>query len=260
MSFERTPLAGAELEDLERGAFAAYVAARAGAFAGEPDEASEEQRAVQLGLLGKIGTRLAPTPVGLLLFGKNPQLLHPEWGVSAIAVAGRTLGDSLEARVDLEGPVTLLLEQALTFVREHTRVVSDEITPRDRIGEHPEVAVREALVNAFIHRDLRKPARVALRVFDDRLEIWNPGGVGEALADLEEAVQIGGVSIPRNPLLAATARRLGIGEQIGRGLVRIRRSILECGADRLHLRATPRDFLVVMPSRLSAPFTARALT
>lgn len=260
MSFERTPLAGARLEDLDRGRFAAYVAGRAAAFEGEPDEQSDEQRAVQLGLLGKVGTRVAPTPVGLLLFGRNPQIVHPEWGVSAIAVDGRTLGDPLSARVDFEGPVTLLLEQALGFVRDHTRVVSDEITPRDRLPEHPEVAVREALVNALIHRDLRKPARVALRVFRDRLEIWNPGGVGEALADLEDAVQVGGVSIPRNPLLAATARRLGICEQIGRGLVRIRRAILECGADRLHLRATPRDFLVVMPSRLSAPLTARALT
>lgn len=260
MSFERTPLAGATVDDLDRAALSGFVKMRAGAFAGEPTESTEEQRAVRLGLLGKTAGRLAPTPVGLLLFGRNPQLLQPQWGVSAVAVDGHTLGDPIATRSDLEGPVTMLLRQASTFVRDHTREVNDEISHHGPQQEHPEVAVREALVNALIHRDLRKPGRVAVRVFRDRLEIWNPGGVGEAVSDLEEAVQHGGVSMPRNPLLAACARALGIGEQLGRGLVRIRRAITDGGADRLHLRATPRDFLVVMPSRLSPPRTARPLT
>jgi ATP-dependent DNA helicase RecG len=258
MSFERTPLPGTQIEDLDRTALAAYVGQRAAAFGDE--ESSLEQRAARLGLLGKTAGRLTPTPVGLLLFGRHPQLAHPQWGVSAVAIHGRTLGDPVRVRCDLEGPVTLLLEQALDFVRDHTREVNDEVAPTELHCEHPEVAVREAIVNALIHRDLRRPGRVAVRVFDDRLEIWSPGGVGDALSDLEEAVQSGGVSMPRNPLLAATARMLGIGEQLGRGLVLIRRAITDGGADRLHLRATPRDFLVVMPSRLSRPLAARSLT
>jgi ATP-dependent DNA helicase RecG len=258
MSFERTPIAGTQIEDLDRDSMAAYVAQRASAFA-DVDE-SLDQRAFRLGLLGKMAGHLVPTPVGLLLFGHNPQLIHPEWGLSAVAIDGRTLGDPIAARNDFEGPVAMLLEQALAFVRNHTRVVSDEIAPLDQHREHPEVAVREALVNALVHRDLRKPGRVAVRVFRDRLEIWNPGGMGDAPADLEDAVQHGGVSMPRNPLLAATARMLGLGEQLGRGLVLIRRTIVEGGADRLHLRATTRDFLVVLPSRLSPPMAAGALT
>jgi ATP-dependent DNA helicase RecG len=260
MSFERTPLANARLEDLDQEALTRFLALRATAFAAEPAVSTADQRAEMLGLIAKSGPRLAPTPVGLLLFGRNPQLLFPEWGVSVVAVDGRTLSDPLHAKGDLEGPVTKLLEQALAFVRHHTRLVSDEVTPRHQHEEHPAVAVREALVNALVHRDLRKTGRVTVRVFADRLEIWNPGGASEGMADLEDAVEQGGVSLPRNPLLAATARALGIGEQIGRGLVRIRRAILDGGADRLHLRTTPRDFLVVMPSRLAAPCAARELT
>ncbi len=259
MSVERQPVAGAQLEDLDARALAELVALRAAAFAGEVARSTDEQRALQLGLLAKVGSRLVPTAVGLLSLGRNPQLHHPEWGVSAVAVAGRGLGDPLRDRADLEGPLPSLLEQALRFVREHTRVVSDEVTPRDVFSEHPEVAVREALVNALVHRELRKPARVAVRVFEDRLEIWSPGGVSDALSDLEDAVQQGGISMPRNPLLAATARAMGLGEQLGRGLVRIRRAVLDSGMDRLHLRATPSDFLVVLPS-LTVPSTPGPLS
>ena len=65
----------------------------------------------------------------------------------------------------------------------------------------------------------------------------------------EELAREGGVSVPRNPLLAAIARELGIGEQIGRGLALVARATSTPADGRVELRATPRDVLVMIPSR-----------
>ncbi|HHH26756.1 MAG TPA: hypothetical protein ENK57_00165 [Polyangiaceae bacterium] len=135
----------------------------------------------------------------------------------------------------------------------------DQVDPASSATEYAEIALREALVNALVHRDLRRAARVAVRIFDDRLEIWSPGGMSDAVGELDEMVQHGGVSMPRNPLLAATARLLGLGEQLGRGLCVMRRAITELPNRRLELRATTRDFTVVLPSQLSRPATTRPL-
>ena len=67
---------------------------------------------------------------------------------------------------------------------------------------------------------------------------------------LEHLAQHGGVSFPRNPILAAAARSLGLIDQIGRGLPTIRRCISDVSHLPAQFGASPSDFLVVLPSRL----------
>lgn len=247
MSAERTPVVAAAVDDLDEAALHAFVARRAPAYLAP---ASTEEAAVRLGLLARMGTRVHPTPVGLLAFGRIPQLFHPEWGVSVVRVRGATLADTIVAREDLEGPLTALVEGALGFVAAHTGATDVE----ENAQEYPLVAVREAVVNALVHRDLRRPSRTLVRVLDGRLEVWSPGGFPEGLGDPDDAVE-GGMSVPRNPLLASTARALGLGEQIGRGFVAIRRALAEGTRDpghRLEIQATPAGVLVRMPSRWRA--------
>ena len=120
------------------------------------------------------------------------------------------------------------------------------------IEEYSEVAVREAVVNALVHRDLRRAGRVAVRVFSDRIEVWSPGGLAEGLTDIDDLLREGGVSHPRNPLLAAAARSLGLGEQLGRGLPVMGRAGSSY-TGRVEIRASPRDVLVTLPSRWLGP-------
>lgn len=247
MSAERTPIVAATTDDLDEAALRAFVARRAPPYLAA---ASTEEAAVRLGLLGRMGSRVHPTAVGLLAFGWVPQVIHPEWGLSVVRVRGATLADPVEAREDLEGPLPALVDGALRFVAAHTGATDVE----ESAQEYPLVAVREAVVNALVHRDLRRPSRALLRVVDARLEIWSPGGFPEGLGDPDDAVE-GGVSVPRNPLLAATARALGLGEQIGRGFVTMRRALAEGTRDpahRLELQASPAGVLVRMPSRWRA--------
>ncbi len=244
MSHERIAVPGAELDDLDLLAMDAFVTQRAPALR---QAGALEDAAIRLGLLVRAVPRIAPTPVGLLIFGRLPQLIAPDWGVAAVAVRGTTLADPVIVRADLEGNLAALLSAVLAFVRGRADGRGAETLPADA-EEYTEAAVREAVVNALIHRDLRRAGRVAVRLFSDRIEIWSPGGLPEGLTDLEELLRQGGVSHPRNPLLAATARSLGIGEQLGRGLPVMGRN----GSSytrRIEIHTSPRDVLVTIPSR-----------
>jgi predicted HTH transcriptional regulator len=250
MSHERTAVTGAELDDLDLAALEVWVVQRAPALR---QASSLEEAAVRLGLLARVAPRLAPTPVGLLLFGKAPQLVQPDWGVAAVAIRGSSLADPVLTRADLEGNLPALLAQSLAFVREQaeTRGAAG-LAAAAGMEEYPEVAVREAVVNALVHRDLRRAGRVAVRVFSDRIEVWSPGGLVEGLTDIDDLLREGGVSHPRNPLLAAAARSLGLGEQLGRGLPVMGRA----GGSytgRVEIRASLRDVLVTLPSRWLGP-------
>lgn len=257
MSFERGPLSGADLEDLDLDAAFAYASRRAPALA---ERLPREELFMRLGLVAKAAPRLVPTPTGMLAFGHAPQLLHPEWGVSVITVAGLTLGDPLVAQEDLEGNIPSLVEQATRSVEKLARTVPDQVDPSGTANEYPAVAVREAVVNALVHRDLRRTGRVAIRLFVDRLEVWSPGGPPDFAGDLDEMTQEGGVSLPRNPLLAATVRHLGLGEQIGRGLPTMRRVMVGAPGGRVEVRSSAREVLVVLPSSLARPALSEQLS
>jgi predicted HTH transcriptional regulator len=248
MSHERLAVTAADLEDLDLAALDAFLLRRApGLYAAT----SREEAGVRLGLLGRLAPRVVASYVGLYVFGRVPQYVFPEWGVGCVSIDGRSLTDPVRDRSDLEGPLGSLLEQSLAFVRAQAGGAGEE---------YAETAVREAVVNALVHRDLKRPSRVAIRVFVDRLEIWSPGGPPDGAADLEELSREGGVSVPRNPLLAAVARELGMGEQIGRGLAVVARTTSSPADGRVELRTSPRDVLVMMPSRWQRPRAAQELS
>ena len=96
---------------------------------------------------------------------------------------------------------------------------------RDERLELPEDALREALVNAIAHRDYRSTANVQVYVFRDRLEIVTPGGLPAGMREED----LGTKSVPRNPLLFGMFYRMGLVEQIGSGIRRIRQLCRDYG-------------------------------
>ena len=91
--------------------------------------------------------------------------------------------------------------------------------------ELPEGAIREALVNAIAHRDYRSAANVQMYLFHDRLEIVTPGGLPAGMREENLGVK----SVPRNRLLFNMFHRMGVVEQIGSGIRRIRQECLDYG-------------------------------
>ena len=103
-------------------------------------------------------------------------------------VPGRKLGDvgELGQRFDdnerVEGTIEEMLDKSLAFVRRNigTMVIIDDDGKRTDIPHYPMKALREAIANALIHRDYSintEGSYIYLRIFDDRIEILNPGGL-----------------------------------------------------------------------------------
>ena len=86
---------------------------------------------------------------------------------------------------------------------------------------YPELACREALVNAIAHRDYSLEGRgVEVRVYTDRLEVESPGGLLSAI-DIEDLRELKGVHQSRNSLVARVLREAGYMRELGEGMRRI---------------------------------------
>lgn len=122
----------------------------------------------------------------MMVFGEYPQGYLPQLFIACVVVPGRKLGDvgELGQRFDdnerVEGTIEEMLDKSLAFVRRNigTMVIIDNDGKRTDVPHYPMKALREAIANALIHRDYSsntEGAYIYLRIFDDRIEILNPG-------------------------------------------------------------------------------------
>jgi ATP-dependent DNA helicase RecG len=109
----------------------------------------------------------------------------------------------------------------------------------------PAAALREAVLNALIHKDYSIHSPIQIRVYADRLKIWNPGELPEnwTLADLLGEHS----SIPYNPLVANAFFRAGEIEAWGRGIKRIFEACRAAGANDPVIRYQTRDMWLEFP-------------
>lgn len=156
----------------------------------------------------------------VLLFGRSPQ----NFFVEAQLKCGRFKGiDSVdfEDEQTYEGSILNQLDAAMAFVGRHTRRAY-KITgrpEREVIPEYPEDAVREALINALCHRNYATVGTIQVRIYDDRIEIWNPGHLPPDIS-LRKLYQRH-ASYPGNPLIAQSLYRARLIEHWGTGTLRI---------------------------------------
>ena len=128
----------------------------------------------------------------------------------------------------IEGSISEMLQGAIQFVRKNMRtktIVNPDTGEREDRTDYPLLAVREALVNALVHRDYSihtEGMPIQILMFENRLEIRNPGGIyGRIKMD-----QLGKVQPDtRNPVLASALEVLGITENRYSGIPTIRREL-----------------------------------
>lgn len=179
-----------------------------------------------------------PTLAALLLFGLYPQASFPQLCVTATVIPGKEIGDNREDEARfldnkrIEGTLTQMLDQALAFVQRNMRTDTfiDPATGKRRDKtEYPVTAVREILLNALIHRDYSRYTEttpICLNMFEDRLEVHNPGGLyGRTRVDELGTVRAG----TRNPVLVVAMENLGLAENRFSGIPMIRKSMQEYG-------------------------------
>ena len=108
--------------------------------------------------------------------------------------------------------------------------------------ELPEDALREAVTNAVCHRDnFEKGARVMVEIFDDRVEITNPGGAPKGITK----ENFGSISIARNPVIASLLHRAGYIERMGTGINRINAAMEGAGFNKPIFRTEGIFFKVI---------------
>ena len=93
---------------------------------------------------------------------------------------------------------------------------------RNVISQIPEEAFREAIANALVHRTWNINAQIKVSMFDNRIEVVSPGGLPHNLS--KDEYLSGQISILRNPIVANVFFRLGLIEQFGTGIKRIKDS------------------------------------
>jgi ATP-dependent DNA helicase RecG len=120
------------------------------------------------------------------------------------------------------GNLITLLKEGISFVKNNSQK-SWKIQGANRVEyiDYPEDAVREALVNALIHRDYNiVGSEIHIDIYDDRMEIVSPGGMYDG-KNIQEVDFNRIASIRRNPILADIFNRLDFMERRGSGLKRI---------------------------------------
>ena len=238
---EIRPVSGTSIADLDLRRLEDYfVNVREQTAPAEDDTEAWQRLLVNTDFLIEEDGRRPASVAGLLLFGLNVNRFLPQAGIDAAAYPGGEKEYAAIERAALRGPVTPLrtkrgkivesglVEDAIAFVRRNTRVVAhlEGGARRKETRAYPDEAVREAIVNALVHRDyLLSSTDIELSIYEDRLEVISPGRLPNGITP--ERMKTG-CRAARNQLLKDVMRDYGYLEHMGMGVPRkIVRGMLE---------------------------------
>lgn len=228
LDFSAQPVPGAQYQDLdpiERERLRSIIRS----YNGEKYllELSDEELDKAMQFVVTIDDKLIPTYTGMLMLGRKEKLkdLIPTAESAFIMMRGTAVTTNESFYL----PLLASIEKMIDFVA--ARNPEQEVEQglfRISIPEFNPRAVREAIVNAFAHRDYTQLGRVLVRIDADGLSISNPGGFIEGVTYHNIlTVEPHG----RNPVLADALKRVGLAERSGRGVDRIFEGSLMYGRD-----------------------------
>lgn len=182
---------------------------------GRIDQAAFERMLVHQGVLAERNGALAPTGFGALLFGAHPRTLMPQAGLLGTI----RFSDGKEETRDFDGPLVEVPEQVEHWLQDKLPNILDRGRMRaTRQDVLPFELVREAVVNALVHRDYGiKGAKCQLIVDSDKVVVKSPGAPVEPIT-LEKLQSFDTPMLSRNPVLHFVFNKLGLAEERGLGL------------------------------------------
>ena len=182
---------------------------KAGEYFQKQGLAFGEQQKRTLGLIGSDGTY---TNLALLL---SEQCIH----TLKLAVFQGSRKTVFRDRAELTGSLLNQLDEAFAYIDRFNNTHADyRGLERVDVRDYPVQAIREALLNAIIHRDYSFRAPTLISIFDDRIEFVSVGGLVRGLTKADILL---GVSAPRNERLANVFYRLRLIEAYGTGMPKI---------------------------------------
>ena len=218
------------------------------------DNVSEEEILELMGITNNGN----PTLAGLMTFSKYPQGYFPQLCITAVSLPGTeqgTVGDDGERFIDnkrITGAIPDMLEEAVEFVRKNSRIktIIDDNGHRADKPEYPVKAVREAILNALVHRDYSihtENVPIRIEMYRDRMEITNSGGLyGKISIDALGKVR----PETRNAALANMLELLKITENRYSGIPTMRSEFASAGLPAPVFFVIHGEFKVVMKNGL----------
>lgn len=203
-----------------------------------------------------------PTIAGLLNFCDYPQGFLPELGITAVVVPGTEIGmlSASGARfIDnkrIEGTISNMFSEAMAFCMRNMKtetIIDPQTGKRADHCEYPLDAIREAILNALIHRDYSvhtEGTPIQINFFRDRLEIHSPGTLYGRMT-----VEQLGIARPdaRNPVLAVMTESLTDAEHRYSGIPTMRKAMQEAGLPAPVFLNRQNEFVVILYNHSEEP-------
>ena len=207
---------GAELEDIDIESIQQFIkdAVKSGRMPEDIGDLGKEELLEKLRLFDKGKLKRA----AVILFGKDPNRFYPNIKVK-IGRFGVNDADLRFQEVE-EGNIIELLKSVPNQLNYKFFIKPIDFEGMQRVekDEYPVAAIREMLLNALVHRSYMG-SMVQMRVYDDKLTIWNEGNLPEGMA--LESLKRHHISRPRNPLIADVCFKAGYIDSWGRGTIKI---------------------------------------
>ena len=227
--FEEQPCSAAGLGDLDLDIFRTqYLPKAIQAEVIEEDSRSVQEQMAALRFYDRDAN--APTNLGVILFGKHPEMFIPSAYLQYVKFATPDNAGDILTEHAYKGPLLKIIADLDGFVKvgiASPRPVRVSALREETVCTYPDWSIRELLLNAVIHRDYQiGNAPIKFYDYDGlRLEISNPGGLyGQATPD-----NFPHVNDYRNPLLAEAIKVMGYVNKFNRGIAKVKAELEKNG-------------------------------
>ncbi len=172
---------------------------------------------IQLGVVHQERQRNLLNSTGVLFFTRQPQDHYSSACVEVMRFSDDSMKELVE-RQKITGPITRMVEKTFDILNQMNPRVELILTGRLRrktVVLYPELALREAVLNAVIHRNYFDPGYVQIFIFPNRISVRNPGAFPYGVTPENP------IHRPRNPMISTLMYELGYVEKYGSGIKRI---------------------------------------
>ena len=203
---------------------------------------STKEFLINSGLARKNGT-VKIKNAAILLFAKNPCEHFPQAEIKIVKFKSEEAVDIANYRI-IQQNLQESIETTNEFIKNNLEkeIIIGEGTKRKEKFEYPLEVIREATVNAVVHRDYFNKEAIQINIFTDRLEIISPGTLPEGLT----RELFGQLSVRRNQKIYSFLRDLGFVEGLGTGVPRMKNAMRKAGLEDPTFDIQPSFFRVIL--------------
>jgi len=188
-----------------------------------------------------------PTNAGILFFGKFPQKFFPNARLRLVKFKGTKVTHPTLDTIDCEGTIWEMINMTEDFIRKNIRLLSERTEKsfkRETKFEYPIKALREAIINALIHRDYLETGDVRVFIFDNRFEVISPGTFPNGISPKNP------IHKPVNKILCQLIYDVGLIEKYGSGIYMMKELSKKWGNKNPYYKLHPIETKIIFESQI----------